>query len=87
MITYHTGSMLMTGMSAIEFDEMQRVAEDIVLRGSVPHHWPVWMIRWFEFNEFDQWQSLIISTVFPQRVLMSLLHAYDSLPKDIEPVV
>jgi len=54
--------------------DMTSVVEDIVLRGKIPHPYPEWMAEWLKIGEFSDKQHLmVISTVLPARVLISIV--------------
>lgn len=54
--------------------EMFQMMEALVLQGTLPHPQPQWMSDWFEAGGFDDRQRLMVmSTVLPVRVFLSLL--------------
>lgn len=69
-------TMLWEDISSAEREEMQRVAEDIVLRGKVPYPVPSWINDWLTAFGYDERQALLVmSTAIPQRILLSLTSA------------
>lgn len=56
--------------------EMKEFCEDIVIKGRIPNPLPDWVEKWFTVGKFDDRQRLlVISTVLPQRIMLSLLRA------------
>lgn len=54
--------------------EMLAVSEDIMFKGTLPHPRPEWLQEWMQAGGFDERQYLlIVSTVLPARVLLSII--------------
>jgi len=71
-------TLLFTGIPQHLRKEMAGVAEGIILFGDLLNYRPPWMEKWFEVYEEQHGkppggQLLVYSTVFPQRILLSLL--------------
>lgn len=54
---------------------MKKVITALILEGEVPNPEPEWMTEWFNLAGFsdNRQKLLVISTVFPQRILLSLV--------------
>lgn len=69
-------TLLFEGMTPEDCDVVRQVAEGIIFNGTTPWPYPEWLAKWFKAGKFDENQSLlVISTVFPQRALVSVLRA------------
>ena len=54
--------------------EMFDVCQRLILKGEIPYPYPEWMQEWMDtFAITDTEVLLVVSTVFPQRILLSLL--------------
>lgn len=75
-------TLLFSEMSYKERVELFEYAEDVVLRGKLPRVPPTWVAQWFEAAGFDDRQGLlVVSTVLPQRILLSLLKEPEDVAK------
>lgn len=68
-------TMLYTDILPVERKEMIEVARSIVLDGKVPHPIPLWVTDWLKAFDLDtpDRRLLVLSTAFPQRLLLSLV--------------
>ena len=79
-----TKSMLFVDLTDEEAAELTAFAEGVVLHGSIPHPQPEWVDQWMTAFGYDERQRLlVISTAFPQRVLLSVLRHRSQ--KGVEP--
>ena len=68
-------TMLFEELTLEEGKEMLAFCESVVLEGKMPHPLPPWVGQWldaFDYNTPDR-ALLLLSTAFPQRVMLSLL--------------
>lgn len=73
-------TMLFVDLTQDDAVAMQAFAERIILRGNIPHPLPQYFHDWMKAFEYDERQGLImLSTAFPQRVLLSVVRYYASL--------
>jgi hypothetical protein len=74
--TINPKTMLFENIDAKLQLDMLSVVEDLVLRGSPPSPQPAWVSDWMRQMGFNADQELMVmATAFPQRVLLSLVHA------------
>jgi len=67
-------TLLFESISPDERAEMLAVTKKLVLEGEVPHPYPNWVKLWMATAQYDERQQLLVlSTAFPQRVLLSLI--------------
>lgn len=60
--------------------QMREATERMVLQGDVPHPDPPWLTLWLEAGGFDDRQRLmVLATVLPARVFLSLLRRQEAL--------
>lgn len=66
--------LLFSQLDKAELKELEKVAADIILYGTVPNPMPRWFFEWFEAGGFKEHDKLmIIATVLPQRLLLSVV--------------
>lgn len=68
-------TLMFTNMSREDRAAVMNVVLDIMNKGRTPWPYPEWLSDWFKAGNFDEHQSLlVISTVFPQKALLSILN-------------
>lgn len=68
-------TLLFSDFTYAEAKQMYFIANDIVMNGKIPHPYPPWMEAWMVAGDFIESQRLlVVSTVFPARVFLSLLN-------------
>ncbi len=69
-------TMLFEDISDVEYTEMLQTMDDIVLCGKLPYPLPWLAAEWMKCFDYNETQVLLLlSTAFPQRVLLSLVHS------------
>ena len=72
-------TLLWEDLSPEDVEEMFVVFEDLILKGDIPHPKPKWWTDWYEIAGFDDRQQLMVmSTVIPSRLGLSLTNYYRS---------
>lgn len=73
-------TMLFVDLTDQEALELQAFAESVVLHGNIPNPQPEWVDQWMrEFGYDERQRLLVISTAFPQRVLLSVARYQSAL--------
>lgn len=73
-------TLLFTDIDEVTAAHMRLLAEDIVLQGTVPEIWPIWLEQWFAIGGFAEGSGLLIlSTVLPSRIFLSLLRRQEGV--------
>lgn len=72
-------TLLFDDLTAPEAEDLQTLAEAIVLDGTTPPRDNPFLLQWFHVHPADDhtW-LLLVATVFPQRALLSCLRFWES---------
>lgn len=81
-------TLLFSDLTPQERAEMRAWAEAVILRGELPRPTPEWVVAWIDACGFTSQQALLlISSVLPQRVLLSLVPSTDLCSEEVEKTV